>query len=208
MILFLFWFVSFHYHSFRSQKRLTSEFLWLFWIFFILFRFFNLLGAILFFWGFFLYVGEEVFFIIHKQIFDDFSIFLYIFFLYIGIFFLEALLENNPRKKSCFCSSFLFIFSTWLYRFVFFVFGLIFLWFFLTCFQIEFVFLFLFVLQNTLISILFFLKLRDVWKALLTFIFSLGCYWPRASQAILRVAFWTQVYSGLWAWRTATASST
>jgi len=124
VILFLFWFVSFHYHSFRSQKRLTSEFLWLFWIFFILFRFFNLLGAILFFGGFFLYVGEEVFFIIHKQIFDDFSIFLYIFF-YIGIFFLEALLENNPWKKSCFCSSFLSNFRPG-WSWVFFVFVLIF----------------------------------------------------------------------------------
>ena len=152
--------------------------------------------------------GRKFFLSYISRFLTIFRFFCTFFFLYIGIFFLEALLENNPRKKSCFCSSFLFIFSTWLFRFVFFVFGLIFLWFFLTCFQIEFVFLFLFVLQNTLISILFFLKLRDVWKALLTFIFSLGCYWPRASQAILRVAFWTQVYSGLWAWRTATASST
>lgn len=53
VILFLFWFVSFHNHSFRSQKRLTSEFLWLFWIFFHSFSFFTLFGGDFVFWGIF-----------------------------------------------------------------------------------------------------------------------------------------------------------
>jgi len=125
VILFLFWFVSFLYHSGSQKDLLQNSSLVVLDFFFILFRFLLCcLGRFCFLGDFLCGGGEEVFFIIHKQIFDDFSIFLYIFF-YIGIFFLEALLENNPWKKSCFCSSFLSNFRPG-WSWVFFVFVLIF----------------------------------------------------------------------------------
>jgi len=152
---FLFLIRFFHYHSW-SQKRLTSEFLWLFWIFFSYsFSFFNdVVWGDFVFWGIFFCVwGREVFFIIHKQIFDDFSIFLYIFFsLYRHFFFLKLYLKITHGRNLVFV--FLFSFKFWpgLSR-VFFVFCLVFFDNFLACFQVEFVFSFV-VLQNTLISIL------------------------------------------------------
>jgi len=125
VILFLFWIVSFHYHFFSKSKKTNFRISLVVLDFFHSFSFFYFVGGNFVFLGiFFCMWGEEVFFIIHKQIFDDFSIFLYIFF-YIGIFFLEALLENNPRKKSCFCSSFLSNFRPG-WSWVFFVFVLIF----------------------------------------------------------------------------------
>jgi len=56
--------------------------------------------------------GEEVFFIIHKQIFDDFSIFLYIFFsLYRHFFFFELYLKITQGRNLVFDPLFFHIFD-------------------------------------------------------------------------------------------------
>lgn len=78
-----------------------------FGFFFSFFFFFYFVWGDFVFWGFFFCVWEEVFFIIHKQIFDDFSIFLYIFFsLYRHFFFLNLYLKITHGKNL-----FLFLFS-------------------------------------------------------------------------------------------------
>jgi len=60
---------------------------------------------------FFCVWGREVFFIIHKQIFDDFSIFLYIFFsLYRHFFFLKLYLKITHGRNLVFVFLFSFKF--------------------------------------------------------------------------------------------------
>jgi len=112
VILFLFWIVSFHYHFFSKSKKTNFRISLVVLDFFHSFSFFYFVGGNFVFLGIsFCMWGEEVFFIIHKQIFDDFSIFLYIFFLYRHFFFLKLYLKITHRRNLVFVPLFFQIFD-------------------------------------------------------------------------------------------------
>lgn len=94
----------------KTNFRISLVVLNFFFIFF--FFFYDVVGGDFVFWGIFFCVwGREVFFIIHKQIFDDFSIFLYIFFsLYRHFFFLKLYLKITHGRNLVFVFLFSFKF--------------------------------------------------------------------------------------------------
>jgi len=120
--------------------------------------------------GFFLMcMWEEVFFIIHKQIFDDFSIFLYIFFSYRHFFFLNLYLKKvNQWKKSSFFL--LFLFSS---NFDLLIFLLGFSFFFLHRFFSSRIYCCCFTKHSYFKLFFLFLKWRVVWKGALPIILRL-----------------------------------